>query len=133
MNTTRIQVFSIDRYWKRCTIWEAGRNHQVIGRSTITVDKGVARPERYRIISAWLTKDGLKCPAIPATQRHAEGAGEVTRDTLIRLLRAQLEKTRKVLRQVLAAGETSDDMLEELEIEISNSLAVAESWFKERR
>jgi hypothetical protein len=57
----------------------------------------------------------------------------VTQDTLIRLLRAQLEKARKILRQVLAAGETSDDMLEELEIEISNSLAVAESWLKERR
>jgi hypothetical protein len=57
----------------------------------------------------------------------------VTQDTLIRLLRAQLEKTRKVLRQVIAAGETSDDILEGLEIEISNSLAVAESWLKERR
>ena len=57
----------------------------------------------------------------------------MTQDTLIRLLRAQLEKARKILRQVLAAGETSDDMLEELEIEISNSLAVAESWLKERR
>lgn len=54
----------------------------------------------------------------------------MTDTTAFRLMRVQLEKARKILRQVLAAGETSDDMLEELEIEINNTLAVTEDSFK---
>lgn len=65
MSSRRTQVFSIDRYWKRCTIYEAGRDRQIVGRSTITINKGVARPERYKLIGEWLVKHGLKCPTPP--------------------------------------------------------------------
>lgn len=48
-------IFKISRYWMRCTVWHGdSKTKELVGRSSVTPDKGIKQGERKRIITKWL-------------------------------------------------------------------------------
>lgn len=50
-----IYIFKIRANYAGCTIyWGSRMIHNLLGTSTVTLDKGLTREERYKVIAAWL-------------------------------------------------------------------------------
>lgn len=62
----RIEIFKVSRHYVSATIYVADdKTHELIGRSTVTPDKGLTREVRRNIIKTWLAKNGFKLPENP--------------------------------------------------------------------
>ena len=68
-----IHIFSIGRDYRNCRIFTAERRtKQRVGTSTITLNPGLPRRQRYDEIVKFLTRDKLPIPAYVPTRREKQ-------------------------------------------------------------
>lgn len=68
-------VFSISPNYTRCQVFAGSRKtHQRVGTSTLTLNKGLKRRQRYDEIAEWLSERfQLPIPSYQPTKREAKG------------------------------------------------------------
>jgi hypothetical protein len=66
-----IHIFSIGRNYRNCKIFHAERHtKQRVGTSTVTLNTGLPRRQRYDEIVEFLKRDGLHAPPYEPAKRE---------------------------------------------------------------
>lgn len=75
MTNKRISIFRISRGYVGCRVYHGDkRSHVRVGTSTLTLDKGVPRKQRYNEIAKFLVTMKLHVPPYQPTKAEANHA-----------------------------------------------------------